>query len=322
MPKPSTAGNLSSGSGVARPHPSPAAPRVSVGVPVYNGEAFLRQTLDSLLAQTFRDFELIIADNASTDGTAAICQDYASRDSRIRYVRNEVNIGANPNFNRLVALARAPYFKLANADDLCHPELLARCVSVLDHHSEAVLCYARAQLIDEHGHVTRDYDDNLDLRSSRASERFKAVFERLGLVNVPQGVTRTDVLRKVSRMASYPGADGHLVAELALYGEFYEVPDRLFFRRMHAGASSALTTLEEVQALVDPSRTAPSFRTVHAHIAHLTALVRAPLSLHERLAVTHWVVRSLIWHRRKLGREILHFLRFSRRKPRRREQSR
>jgi glycosyltransferase involved in cell wall biosynthesis len=322
MPKPSTAASSSSGSEVDWPHPFPVAPRVSVGVPVYNGEAFLRQTLDSLLAQTFRDFELIIADNASTDGTAAICQEYAGRDSRIRYVRNEVNIGANPNFNRLVALARAPYFKLANADDLCHPELLARCVSVLDHHPEAVLCYARAQLIDEQGHVIRDHDDNLDLRSSRASDRFRAVFERLGLVNVHQGVIRTDVLRKVPRMAAYPGADGHLVAELALHGEFYEVPDRLFFRRMHTGASSGLTTLEEVQALVDPSRTAPSFLTVHAHIAYLTALVRAPLSLHERLAVTHWVIRSLLWRRRTLGREILHFLGFSRGRPRRREQSR
>jgi len=292
-------------------------------VPVYNGEAFLRQTLDSLLAQTFRDFELIIADNASTDGTAAICQEYAGRDSRIRYVRNEINIGANPNFNRLVELARSPYFKLANADDLCHPELLARCVSVLDHHPEAVLCYARAQIIDEQGHVIRDYDDNLDLRSSRASDRFKAVIERLGLVNVHQGVIRTEALHKVSRMASYPGADGHLVAELALHGAFYEVPDRLFFRRMHARASSGLTTLAEVQALVDPSiRTTPSLLTVQAHIAYLTALVRAPLSLHERLAVTHWVMRSLVWHRQKLGREILHFLRFSLGRPRRREQPR
>ena len=85
------------------------APTLSVGLPVYNGERYLAESLDALLAQTYADFELIISDNASTDGTAEICREYAARDPRIRYVRQPVNVGAGPNHNLLVPLARGAY---------------------------------------------------------------------------------------------------------------------------------------------------------------------------------------------------------------------
>src|ERR1700753_3521498 len=113
-------------------------PRVSLGMPVYNGEKYLEAALDSLLAQTFTSFELIVCDNASTDGTQAICERYAARDSRIRYERNERNMGASWNFNPVYSLARAPYFKQAAHDDLCEPEFLERCVAVLDRDPDVV----------------------------------------------------------------------------------------------------------------------------------------------------------------------------------------
>ena len=76
-------------------------PRVSIGMPVYNGENYLAQALDSLLAQTFTDFEIVICGNASTDGTEALCREYAERDARIVYRRNESNVGAAANFNKV-----------------------------------------------------------------------------------------------------------------------------------------------------------------------------------------------------------------------------
>jgi len=291
---------------------SPENPRISICVPVYNGEAFLSQALDSILAQTYRDYELLISDNASTDSTAEICRHYAARDPRIQYSRNAVNIGANPNFNRLIQLARAPYFKLANADDLCAPELLARCVTVLDRHPEVVLCYARTRLIDATGRVLRDYDDNLDLRLPSAVARFMAVNERLGLVNVLHGVIRTDVLRKTSCLGSYAGADTLLVMELALRGQFNEVPDRLFFRRMHDTAASSLKRLDEQQMFVNPQvRPAHTMRIWRQHRGYVSAIARTPLSLLERLALCGWVIRSFVWHRKSLGRELANLVRFS-----------
>lgn len=278
-------------------------------MPVYNGDAYLAKALDSILAQTVRDFELIISDNASTDATAEIAAQYAARDPRIRYSRNEVNIGANPNVDRLVHLARAPYFKLANADDLAGPELLARCVEVLDRHPEVVLCYGQTRLIDAEGNPLGDYDDRLDLRWSSPVARFAAVVERIGLVNVDQGVIRTDVLRKTALYRSYPGADADLVAELALHGQFYEIPERLFFRRMHVAASSSLKTLLEKQAFVDPTvKPRNCLRVTRAHLGYLSALVRAPLSPRDRLALLRWVLRSIRWSRHSIGGELLQWM--------------
>src|SRR5688572_28337892 len=95
------------------------APLVSIGLPVYNGERFLSEALDSLLGQTLADFELIVSDNASTDRTAEICLAYAARDARVRYVRQQTNIGAIRNWNFVARQARGQYFKWASANDFC-----------------------------------------------------------------------------------------------------------------------------------------------------------------------------------------------------------
>src|SRR5579872_4758271 len=118
---------------------SASHPRVTIGVPVFNGEAFVAETLKSLLNQTFTDFEIVISDNASTDGTGQICQTYAARDPRIHYYRSDVNRGAAWNHNRVFELAKGEYFKWNSADDLCAPEFLARCVASLDDDPAAVM---------------------------------------------------------------------------------------------------------------------------------------------------------------------------------------
>jgi Glycosyl transferase family 2 len=280
-------------------------PRLSIGVPVHNGEAFIGRALDALLAQTFQDYEVIISDNASTDATAEICAQYTAADRRIRYVRNAVNIGANPNFARVVHLARAPYFKLANADDLCEPDLVARCVEVLDRHSSAVLCYARTRLIDANGHVLDDYDDNLDLRWADPVARFMAVMERVGLVNVLQGVARTEALRSIPSR-SYPSADVLVVAELALHGQFVEIPERLFLRRMHAAAASSLQTPVERQAFADPTAMGwHGLSACRASLGLLSTVARAPVTVRQRLVLLRWWLRSVSWSRDRIGSELL-----------------
>src|SRR6266568_1753449 len=109
-----------------------ARPRLSIGLPVYNGDAFLAESLEALLGQTFENFELIISDNASTDGTADICRSYAKQDSRINYIRQPRNIGCARNYNFLVEQARGELFKAAAHDDLYARDLLRLCVEALD----------------------------------------------------------------------------------------------------------------------------------------------------------------------------------------------
>src|SRR5271168_953917 len=151
-----------------------APPRVSIGLPVYNGEPFLRDALDSVLSQTYSDFELIISDNASTDRTAEICAEFAAKDSRIRYYRNNENIGVDRNYNRIFGLSRGEFFRWVAADDLSAPTLLERSVELLDARKEVILCYARSRYIDDAGGFLRDYEDKLDINFATPHERFAA----------------------------------------------------------------------------------------------------------------------------------------------------
>jgi glycosyltransferase involved in cell wall biosynthesis len=211
-------------------------PCISIGLPVYNGEQFLEKTLDSILAQTFKDFELIISDNASTDRTQEICQEYAHKDRRVRYYRNEKNIGAAPNYNRVFELSRGEYFKWASHDDLCAPEFFERCINVLKENPSVVLCFSKTVVIDEYGQFLRSFSNNLDLSSKKPYERFKKYRERLSKSNFCDpvfGMMRTSQLKTTPLIGSYISSDMTLLGELALLGEFYEIPENLFFRRHH-----------------------------------------------------------------------------------------
>ena len=125
--------------------------RLTIGLPVYNGERYLPQTLSCVLAQTFGDFELIVCDNASGDNTKEICLDFASHDSRLRYVHNERNLGAIPNFNRAVELGSAPFFKWTAHDDLYSPSYLAECMAILERSPDVVLAHSATAFIGEDG---------------------------------------------------------------------------------------------------------------------------------------------------------------------------
>jgi glycosyltransferase involved in cell wall biosynthesis len=281
-------------------------PRVSIGVPVFNGERYLAVTLDSLLAQTYTEFELIISDNASTDATWQICERYAERDRRVRIVRNSENLGAAANYRRLVDLASGEYFRWANSDDFFCPPGLERCVAVLDQEPSVVLVYPKTFLIDENGATTARYEDGLDLRMSRASDRFRQVMTKMGLVNVLYGLMRTAVLRRTGLLRDFPGGDLPLVAELTLHGEFWEIPDYLFGRRMHPTASSSYRQdVGLTQEFFDPrKRGRPPMREWRHLGAHLRSVLVAPLGPAERLRVLGFLGRASISNREVLMREL------------------
>jgi glycosyltransferase involved in cell wall biosynthesis len=241
----------------------PPAPCVSIGLPVYNGERYLAEAIESLLAQTFSDFELILCDNASVDATEAICRHYASADPRVRYVRNEQNVGALPNFNRAFELARGRYFKWAAHDDRCAPDYLAACVAVLEREPGVVLCHARTRAIDADGSPLVASDDPAPEDEQAAALRDELYDPprrldsadpavRLADVLVPTrwcfemfGVARADLVRQTPLLLSFYGSDKVFLAALALRGRFHEVPRELFFRRYHPGQSSARSYREQ-----------------------------------------------------------------------------
>jgi glycosyltransferase involved in cell wall biosynthesis len=211
---------------------------VTVGVPVYNGERFLAQCLDSLLSQTYRNFVLLISDNASTDRTPEICQRYVKADSRVRYQRNGVNIGMYGNYNRVLGLVRTRYVKFANADDFWAPTMLADSMAQMERDSSLVLCHPRTVLVDENGNEIRRYEKRLPLMEDDPAARFRRVLTELGLVNQLMGVMRTDAVRSMLPFMSHPPADAVFLAELSLYGKIMELPNFQYFRRFHEECSS------------------------------------------------------------------------------------
>lgn len=206
---------------------------VSIGLPVYNGEQFIRQTLDSLLAQDCENFELIISDNASVDGTAAICQEYQARDQRIRYCRNVTNLGATRNFNRTFELSSGNFFMWAGAHDLWHPSFISRCANILKEDKSVVLAYSRTMLVNVNGDPIEIAPDQIDTRGLSPLERYRHLIWNLKWCNLIHGVICSNALRNTGMFRDLFGPDHLLLAELSLQGAFAQIPEPLFYRRMN-----------------------------------------------------------------------------------------
>jgi len=213
-------------------------PRVSIGVPVFNGERYLAEALDSILAQTFSDFEVIISDNASSDRTGEICSAYAAKDCRVRYNRNYDNLGAAKNFNLVFELARGEYFKWASHDDMIGPDVLAKCVEVLDGDPSVVLCCPKATIIDDAGRVLKNYDVRLNTDSHHPQTRLRDLICTRHMFFQFFGLIRTSTLREMPHIGNFAASDTVLLARLVLSGRFYEIPEYLLLSRSHEEQSA------------------------------------------------------------------------------------
>jgi glycosyltransferase involved in cell wall biosynthesis len=214
-------------------------PTVSIGMPVYNGEKYLGEAIESLLGQTFGDLEIILSDNASSDGTQELCEKYRGLDQRVRYFRNPTNIGAGGNHRQVFRMARGKYFKWQSRDDLCAPSFLEKCIQVLESDPGVVLCHSLTSLIDEHGQAAGPYLRRLDTNNPRPEERFRQIVWYDHMCFQIYGLIRSDAIRRAGNMPSCVHGDGILLANLALQGRFYEIPEYLFFNRAHPARSAA-----------------------------------------------------------------------------------
>lgn len=289
-------------------------PSISIGLPVYNGELYLRVALDSIVAQTFSDFELIISDNASTDGTENICLEYAARDQRIRYHRNDANIGAAENFRRVFQLSSAKYFKWAGVDDYLAPIFLEKCKKILDEHPEVVLSCTKVNIIDGAGKILRRYDDQQGLLQSLPRDRFRQWLQQDSWCNAVYGLIRSDELRKTRLMGNFGGSDIVFVAELSLYGQFNEIPEYLFFRRIHEQAFSYECSIEKQREFYTPKKKSGAglvLRTWRHLYEHTRSISRAPVNVVEKIHLLFHILRLAWWRKAQLISEVTSVLRKS-----------
>jgi glycosyltransferase involved in cell wall biosynthesis len=277
-----------------------ATPTVGIGLPVRDGAKYLAEAIDSILAQTFPDFELVISDNASSDRTPEICRAYAARDRRIRLYRQERNIGAAGNFNLVFQRSSGKYFKWAAHDDLIHPTYLARCIAALEADPDAVLCQSVLEIVDGDSGKREVYDHTaFGTDRPRQSDRLGARLRARRCTEV-FGVIRRDALHGTALIADHVGADRTLLIELALRGRFVGVPELLFVNRDHPERFTRRNrTLHAQAAWYAPA--GPQRRVLRTWTLYATCLrlVRAHATEPaERLRCYGQIIRSLVYHRR------------------------
>ena len=281
--------------------PSPQQlPLVTVGVPVFDCERWIRQALEAILAQSYKNFELLISDNCSTDASYEICKNYARQDARVRLRQNPHNVGVTENFNILCRNAAGKYFKYASCNDLCAPDFLLRCVEVLETHPDVVICHPRTRRLFEDTGKFEDDECTLHLMSEDPVERMTIYLESGGLNNVAHGLIRLDVLRKTLSLGKYLGSDINMMAELSLLGKFYQVPEFLFYRRVGRQSLSALRTTQELASLIKPGHTRLYWQSWMYMLAFSRVALRTRLRFRDKFRLLRYVVRR--W---RLARHVL-----------------
>jgi glycosyltransferase involved in cell wall biosynthesis len=222
-----------------------SVPKVSIGMPVYNGEKYIRQAIDSVISQTFTDFELVISDNASTDGTEAICREFAKRDSRIRYIRQKENIGAINNFNFLLKRASSTYFSWISHDDYLENTYVEVMARYLDEHSDVVLCVGDLNVV-KNGikvdaiihHQIRDTLDWEHARRKFFTYSHNIVMPIFGLFRLDLMRTHNIYIEPGFRGKVFYGLERSILPKVALQGKIVALPKLLFNKRIHDEALS------------------------------------------------------------------------------------
>ena len=285
-------------------------PKVSIAIPTYNCERYIGQSVESLLGQTYGDFELVISDNASTDATEQLCREFAAKDARVRYVRRTENIGGPGNFRYVFSLCQGEYHKWSTADDYWDKTFLEKSVRVLDAECDVVLCYPKTMLIDAQGEKIADYDDNLDLRDAAPATRFKRLLDSIGLCNAHLGLIRRASMQRTRLIGAERASDVHFLAELALFGKFALLPEQLFFRRYHQQSSSwNRSDKEHQQKYYDPGKKSALGMHTWRKFSHLSRSVwKSAIPSGQKIELTAHLARSLVWARRELASELAHLV--------------
>jgi glycosyltransferase involved in cell wall biosynthesis len=285
------------------------APLISIGVPVYNAEAFIVPALESLLAQDVTDLEVVVSDNGSTDGTEALCRAIADRDPRVRYVRQPVNRGGAANFNAVFALRHpgARYFKWAAADDVHAPGYLSAVLALLQSDPTVAVAHTATDDIDEDGNRLRVWDDqglradhpDVAVRFADLSRRNHECFSIFGLM-------RAELLASTRGLGMYPESDRVLLAELSLQGRLADDPRVLFHRRQHSARSvREFPTARSRVAWFNPDLVGrPVFPEWRLGRGYLEAVLRAPLTPHDRARVLATLGGWAVSRRRALVRNV------------------
>ena len=265
-------------------------PLISIGMAVYNGERYVRQALDSLLAQDYVNFELIISDNASTDKTQDICLEYESKDKRIRYYQNQTNVGALRNFDRVFELSSGEYFMWACHDDYWKPRYLSSCLEAFNISEAIVLAGTECDSIDPETGELIFVDEGFSTVGLRPGKRFMRYKSTLHggrhVGGIFYGVYKRTALRKVMPMKKVVAGDHLIMAEMCFLGEFVTVPKRLMIKRV-GGVSASLESIARAYGMSNQLLVKGTYLTREAMLQRII-FQTDELKLPERIWLVCW----------------------------------
>lgn len=287
-------------------------PYATIAIPVRNGENFIEEAISSILAQSFNDLEVVISDNASTDGTEKICRRFAHDDRRVKYHRFEENVGAGPNFNRAFELGSGKYFKWHAHDDKLGPAFVERCVEMLDRDDDLSLVFGPTICIDSAGREI-DWGAHLfmpPLMQDDPVERFRAVLRGAGSCFPIFGMFRTEILHKTCLHRPYYGSDRALIAEAALLGKIARAPDdAIYYNREHPKRSINIRS-KRARATWMNGKSAPRHSLEHFdYLRHLIEISRRHEDVVQPSAALATVARFALT-RGQLGRYAIDLARY------------
>lgn len=280
--------------------------RIGIGMPVFNCAPYIGRAIESHLSQTFGDFDLVITDNQSTDGTEEVCRRYVALDPRVRYIKNEVNLGGPGNFRQAFRHCQGEYHKWSTADDWWGPTFLAQALEVLERDRETVVVYPRTVLVNREGEETGRFEDSLHLRDDRPSARFIQLYSTITLCHAQLGLIRRDVLARTALIGRELASDIRFLAELSLYGKFHVLPEHLFFRRFHETSSS--WNRGDARRQVEyyaPGGAGFRFHLWRRFSGLLLAAARAPIPMGEKWQVTKYLGGLMRGQKGPLVRELV-----------------
>lgn len=284
--------------------------KVAVGLPVYNGQQWLRASVESILGQTFSDLVLVISDNASTDRTQGICEEFQAKDSRVQYFRNSENVGVFRNFDLAFRRTSAKYFKWCAVGDVCDPSFIEKAVAILDESDDVVLVHSKTRLIGIGPEHPERYMVELNLVDDEPAARFRKYLTVLRLNNVMNGLIRSEQLGQTSLNKVFHASDKCMIAELALRGKFIEIPEELFFRRMQADTATALKSPEQTKEFFAAEPNSPAILSNwKTELALMKGVLKAPIILSQKVSLLFYVTKRMIWARETLLRELVHYFR-------------
>ena len=283
-------------------------PTVTIGMPVFNGERFIRKALDSALNQTFSDFEIIISDNNSNDATQTICCEYAARDSRINYIRHEKNFGVHWNFSFVARRATGRFYTWLAHDDTLEPQFLDLTVRYMFQNPGTVLAACDFAIIDENGTELR-FEKLETLRDSLAWEDRRVPFFAYGHSNIyfcTYGMMQTaickSIIADVKERKMLAGSEYPIIARFAASGEITSLPFVLRTHRSHSSSAFQTETRENMQR-DKLSRIAFFYSNLFVMRVDLFKVVLgSALTTRDKIKILRWhMFNDLKWFRSKMG---------------------